>query len=367
MVRWLILAVVVIALTAIATLVANFMPATNPAGAFKISSKEGPAPKVVVEGNSSFDFGTMSQKTTGTHSWTVRNEGNADLELWMLSSTCACTIAKFADKQRAIVKPGESTKIDLEWETRETVGEFSKGATIGTNDPAQPSFPLNVKGIVHPPVVLIPNDGTITMEIVSSDEVKTVNGALFAPDQPRLKILKITSSNPNHVIVTPTPLSEAELKTLKVGGGYKLAVEVRSGMPLGIFREEVVIETDNKLAPEVRLLVSGMVVGPISVLPELLRLVNVTSDRGGSGEATILVRGGRPTKFEVARKPAKFEVEIAPSETGTLKGRYRVKVTIPPGTPSGRIEETIILKTDHPKAAELSIPVRALVLGGSKG
>ena len=107
--------------------------------------------------------------------------------------------------------------------------------------------------------------------------------------------------------------------------------------------------------------------GPISVSPDRLRLVNVTSSRGGSGEVTLLVRGGKPTKFEVIQKPEKLNVDVEPNETPTLKGRYRVNVTVPPGTASGQIQGLIVIKTDNPKAAELKIPVNILVLGENAG
>ena len=116
-----------------------------------------------------------------------------------------------------------------------------------------------------------------------------------------------------------------------------------------------------------RLKIIGTVTGPISVSPDRLRLVNVTSSRGGSGEVTLLVRGGKPTKFEVIQKPEKLNVDVEPNETPTLKGRYRVRVTVPRGTPPGKIDETITIKTDNPKAAELKIPVNILVLGANAG
>ena len=367
MARWLILSVVVVALAVIATILANITPAAKPDGAFRVSSRQGPAPKARLEGGPTYNFGTMSQKTTGTHAWTVHNEGEADLELWMQSSTCMCTIAKFKDKQRAIVKPGESTTVELEWETRETLGEFSKGATIGTNDPGQPSFPLYIKGTVYPPVVTIPNDGMIDLEKLSSEDPATVEAAVFAPDMPELKILKITTSRPDFITVDPSPLNENELKRLKLSGGYKLKIDLKRGLPIGPIREEIAIQTNHRLAPELKLNLFGTVAGPIVVLPEKLMITNLDGGVGGSGEVTLLVRGGRPTKFEVIQKPEKLNVDVEPNETPTLKGRYRVNVTVPPGTASGQIQGLIVIKTDNPKAAELKIPVNILVLGGNAG
>jgi hypothetical protein len=34
-----------------------------------------------------------------------------------------------------------------------------------------------------------------------------------------------------------------------------------------------------------------------------------------------------------------------------------MKVTVPPGMPPGQILDYIVLKTDHPKAGELKIPL----------
>lgn len=371
MVRWLILSVVVVVLTAAGGLLFNIVATERHEGALKISAKEGPQPKVVVEGETVYDFGSMSQRTTGTHSWTFRNAGDADLEIWLGGTTCKCTVAKLAELKesggRIKLKPGETTSIDLEWDSKEVDGAFNQEAKINTNDPERPMIPLIAKGAVHPAIIVVPKDRVAAMTNVSSDEPKRVSVALFAPEQPDLKILKIATSKPELIVVEPKPFTPEELKTLKAKAGYRLDVEVKPGMPLGTFRDEVVIETDNKLEPEIRLKVTGTVTGPISVLPNRLRLINVSTTRGGSGEVTLMVRGGKPTKFEVARKSDKVEVAIAPNETAKLKGSYRLTVTVPPGTPSGEITEPIILKTDNPQAAELKIPVSIFVLGGTAG
>ena len=56
-------------------------------------------PKVEVPGPLLYEFGSMSQLSEGTHTWEFKNVGDADLELWMESSTCSCTIAKLKSDQ----------------------------------------------------------------------------------------------------------------------------------------------------------------------------------------------------------------------------------------------------------------------------
>jgi hypothetical protein len=106
---------------------------------------------------------------------------------------------------------------------------------------------------------------------------------------------------------------------------------------------------------------AGTASGPISLLPSILRMVAVNGKEGATGQVTMLVREGRPTSFKLIRKPEKVEVEITPNDTPTLKGRYRVTVTVPPGTAPGLIDDEIIFQTDHPNVSELKVPLNIVV------
>ncbi len=69
----------------------------------------------------------------------------------------------------------------------------------------------------------------------------------------------------------------------------------------------------------------------------------------------------------MAKKPDALKVAIAPvdekiKENAAGRG-YRMTVTVKPGTPAGVIDTPIQLKTDHPKAAEVVVPVEIQVLG----
>jgi hypothetical protein len=354
--------VVVVVLAAIGTLVAQY--GTGPilvAG----SHRTGPLPKVEVEGSLTHDFGSMAVQKTGTHSWRVTNKGEGDLDLWMLGSTCMCTIAKFKKQgEKVVVKPGESTTIDLEWKTNNAIGDYSKGATIGTNDPDRPDFKLGVHGKVHPNVVTLPEltEGVLPVGTISTDRTRTVSLAIFSPERPDMKLTKIITSKPDLIVAKPTPLTANDLKQLKLAkGGYRLDIELKPGMSLGSFREEVGVETDHPDQPKVDITLTGSATGPISVMPDRLRMVTVNGKQGGSQQVTMLVREGRTTNFKLRHKPENVEVSIEPNETPTLKGRYRLTVSVPPGTPAGFVDDQIILETDHPKVKELKIPVNILI------
>src|SRR3954463_11664760 len=98
-------------------------------------------PRLAMDQELSHDFGVASLGERGSHAWTVRNAGQGDLELWLEKEpSCGCTVTSLAKDQRLRIPPGGSIEIKLEWKTRKTNDVFAQAATIGTNDPARPSF-----------------------------------------------------------------------------------------------------------------------------------------------------------------------------------------------------------------------------------
>jgi hypothetical protein len=367
--RWVILTALVVALSAAATVAVQLLPETGVTGsaaAFPVAPKVvGPKPKAVVEGERTFAFGTLPQHVTGKHSWVVRNEGEGTLEMWMISSTCSCTLAKFKNGEKAVVKPGESTEITLEYETRTNNGDYEKGAEIGTNDPALPQFPLHVRGKVYPAIQTYPPlpDNVLNMLSISNDvDDHPYHIAVFSKDRPETQILKAASSK--HVAVKWEPMSAEDLKAIDNAGGTKLTVDVKSSLPLGFFREEVVLTTDHPKQPELKLTVTGKMEGPINFIPGRIRISSppVNGKLGGRGELIITVRESRETKFEVVKAPKRLTAEVVPIDE--KKGRYRLVVTVPPGTPAADIEDEVEIRTDHPKAERVFVPVSILITDG---
>ncbi len=367
--RWIILAAVVVALSSTATVAIQYLPVSASTGglSFPVNRAENKdrtgQPKAVVVGDPNFDFGTMSQQALGKHTWVVKNEGQGTLDLWMLSSTCSCTLAKFREGEHAYVKPGESTEITLEYETRANNGTYEKGADIGTNDPDLPKFPLHVRGKVYPAVMIFPPlDGNVVNLLDIRNDVESHNTKLgiFSKDRPETKIVKVTSSSPKHIVTSWQPLAAEDLKTMKLEGGEQLSIDLKTDMPLGQFRHEIVVTTDHPKQSEVRLTITGTLLGPVSLgSPGRLIMHSPIVDGkvGGTGSLDLSVVGNRETKFEVVRVPNGLTAEVLPAEDTKRKGHYRLVVNVPPGTPAQNILGQVVLKTDHPKAETVFVPV----------
>ena len=95
----------------------------------------------------------------------------------------------------------------------------------------------------------------------------------------------------------------------------------------------------------------------------------VSGTNGATHSLSLLVRGGKDVIFDVVQKPDdRFGVQITRNDAApNQKGRWRLTLTIPPGTAPAHIEKEIILKTDHPRATEIKIPVSIIITNSSSG
>lgn len=388
MVRWVILCLLVVGVTAAATIGMQYAPEdmARPVAAERDPVETGPPPKLLVAEPTTFTFGIMGENAERTKVWNVRNEGQGELRLTLVETSCTCTSVQFgADGEKleandvTVIPAGESRELHFSWKPKDgTRGKkFSSNARFATNDfDGQPTISFGVEGEVTASVVVMPE--TIVLDEVSSEEPSTFSLAVFSPSMPELQITEQPSTGrPEKLAVEVKPLTPEQLADLatidpnmKIESGYQIAIEVKPGMPLGRFSDNLVIKTNHPASPRLDVSIKGLVVGPISASPPSVFLPGVSSREGGEQVLMLSVRGQEATSFEVS-KPAEladvFDVEIEPmpAPEGESKFRqYRMVVKVPPGAKSGKFTGTITLKTDHPSATEVRVPVTAFVQAG---
>ncbi len=94
--------------------------------------------------NTVFNFGTIKQGDKVPHQFILTNNGKSDLIIRNVRASCGCT----AVKHENIVKPGKSTSIAVEFNSRGKRNRQNKSITITTNDPKNPTTILRVMGNV---------------------------------------------------------------------------------------------------------------------------------------------------------------------------------------------------------------------------
>lgn len=103
------------------------------------------APKVSFD-NRVFDFGTKPSGPSIPHSFVFTNNGKSDLIIRNVRAGCGCTAT---NPEKTVLKPGESSKIDMKFDTKNRTGNQFKSITVTTNDPENPVIMLQVKGVLE--------------------------------------------------------------------------------------------------------------------------------------------------------------------------------------------------------------------------
>lgn len=92
------------------------------------SSKDGVA--VMTFEKINHDFGTVKEGEKVTYAFRFTNNGNADLKLTSVGTSCGCTASEYSTEP---IKPGETGKIQISFDSAHRLGMQHKKITIRAN------------------------------------------------------------------------------------------------------------------------------------------------------------------------------------------------------------------------------------------
>lgn len=331
-------------------------------------SPTGPHPKVVVD-QPTHEFGRMILGGTDQHTFLIKNEGKAVLQLGEPEMTCQCTVAKSAPSS---IPPGESAEITLEWKPTAPTDVFSKGATIKTNDPDMPVLTLAVEGIVNEGVIAEPK-GVWQIGSVPAGKEIAVTGYVFSPIHDDFHVTGWESDN-KLLSVKTTPMTEAELTERNSLSGTKLVVSFAPEMPIGRFKTTFTVTTNAKqeVNEDIELTVEGTRLGPIQILPApgtkwtpqamAVDLGRFPASKGAEAEFFLFISGMpgdetlKLTNVESTIEGITAELIPAKTNSESARQRYTLRFRAVPGiAPQTRLSENaaqVTLTTNHPEAKQ---------------
>jgi hypothetical protein len=114
------------------------------ADAIEHSEGEGVEPKFEFE-ETSWDFGEIVEGERVEHTFKFKNVGNDDLVISNVTSSCGCTSPNWPRKP---IKPGESSKITVEFNSQNKSGIVTKDVNIFANTIPTKTV-LKIKTIVN--------------------------------------------------------------------------------------------------------------------------------------------------------------------------------------------------------------------------
>lgn len=111
----------------------------------RFSQEQLVAAPIIECSNTNFNFGDINEGKKVNCSFTIKNCGKSDLEIYNITTGCGCTQAK-ADKM--IIAPGEVTKIAVTFDSTKRHGKQIKTITLFNNSPLTPEFQLTISGTI---------------------------------------------------------------------------------------------------------------------------------------------------------------------------------------------------------------------------
>ena len=224
-------------------------------------------PKAVVA-DKAFDFGLLDPHVTVSHSFTVSNEGDADLLLTTGETSCKCTIG---DLGSPIVPPGASTEVTLTWNTGYQSARYTQSAAINTNDPTASSIDLSVSGTIKAELALTSTE--LVFPPSSRSKLVETGTYLFSQLFDDFVVESATSDLPGFQwAVEPVEVTVLPRGDLDAKSAWKLKV-MSTPQKVGDFSGKVdltIVPTAGGEKIERQLSVSGKVKSPIAFVdPEI--------------------------------------------------------------------------------------------------
>lgn len=340
-------------------------------------SKPKYGPKVVIVNGERYDFGTMDRNSHGTHSFIVRNDGDAPLKLSTGDPSCRVCIKVFS-VTKEVLEPGEKTEVKIEWDIKAGDAEFEQSGPLNTNDRIHSTVHLSIHGRILDTVRADRHD------IHFHDLSPTETGAsgsinIYAFREPELRIERYEFEDPLHekfFNITFTPVSADDLVREKAKSGLKMNVEVKPGLPYGDFNVPVAVTTNQSTDP-VKVTIIGNIASDILLVGQnvirdksIVSLGAISQKEGKKQTIFLIVKGPHrdETKVELAsyEPTSDFKATLGdPIRDSAKTIRYPIVIEVPPGaTPVTRMEGSyakINITTTHPEIKEVNIRVRYVV------
>jgi hypothetical protein len=327
-------------------------------------AQNAPAPKIVLQ-PTSWDFGQVWQEEQQSFTLTVKNEGNADLLISEVRTTCGCTVAQ---PERTTVPPGQTTTVKVQYDTQGKQGDVSSKVIVLCNDPRRGADLLNdepnpkqgeahfkIKGFVKRAILKEPLGGLV---VRSLDPKPGQSGKVRLKNQmPEPMRLQLKSSTIREL--------DVEIKEITPGMEYEVIGRTARELKVGKVRGDLLFTTGLTKEPEFTVPARIEMLAPIELVPPVMYLLK--TDKEPVQRVVNLQYYGADgvEKFRVTDaqcKDPRIKVTVGPTQppeewmrtklTPPVTAVVRSNVSLPPGAeipPEGALIEYTTTDPQCPK------------------
>lgn len=315
-----------------------------------------PATAQVISVNpTSFDFGDMKQQQTKSGIVTVTNEGAAELRIQDVKADCGCTVPTLTNN---VLAPGESTEIEIQFNSKKFNGTVIKAVNITSNDPVNTVVDIIIKANVHAALLIDPVSQRVGFSRSLKGETFTKNVTFTAVDVPKLEIQ-----------AAKTRKGLFEVNTINGFEGNPqvsvLQVTLPADMEPGRHRDNIRVKTNIEDMPTVDIETQAWVTQSLTASPEQVSF-RYKKNFMQTIRVSPFIKGTefKVTGAEIDLPEITVEVlETIPNEETKifLKGAPISSSDPRAQELKGHIKGTLIIHTDQASTPEIKVPVTYMV------
>jgi hypothetical protein len=204
------------------------------------------APMLVCD-QAAYDFGKVDESVGIEHTFVLKNEGDAPLEIKQVQPSPGCAVTAVSSK---IAPPGGDIRVTAKMSLRGRSGPQHKAISIASNDPEQSNFTLSLHGAVVAGLEINPGQ----LEFGNLNTASAVTGIVEVA-------LYTTNVFTIGKVQTDNPCVAARSEVVRAGKAYRIVVTTQPPLQKGALRSSVRVITDEPAHPSLNIVVSGVVTG----------------------------------------------------------------------------------------------------------
>ncbi len=300
-------------------------------------------PRLVCE-TKGWDFGVVSQGTQGKKVVTIKNEGDAVLNILDIKVTCGCVHALMPDK---VIPPGESRDLILTLTTFRAFGIIQKHCYVYSNDgKTKRPLVLSIKGEVK--ADWWPETRQIQFGRVEAGQPQVKTFKIFSRITQPLVIESITCRNPNIKVEYKLSSPKAQLKQ-----EYLVTVTLLETQAPGNFAAAIAIRVKHRQTPLQNVMIYGRLEGDLKVWPLKVFVGRIFYDR----QVQKTVKVSLPEGYSVLTAKGSTEsmkTEIRPMPDGMS---WEIDIYVTGLESEQNMDESMEILTDNSVQPRIVVPV----------
>ncbi len=280
-----------------------------------------------------YDFGSVARGSQLRHRFRIVNSTDQELHIADTRTKCGCTDVKLGART---LPPRTESYVEAVLDTTRFQGYKASGLTMVIDRPVLTEVDLNLNCFIRGDILLNPGqvDFGVVQRGTSPSKVLTLTYAGGRSDWEVQKMNTISSA----LIAKLEPLG----RTPEGYSQYRLTATLDPKTPIGFFKDEIAIATNDPSSPTLPISVAANVQGAVTISPSIIDLGRVKA--GSTVKKTVLVRSSKP--FKVTAAKATRGVISATLPKAEAKSLQQLAVTFQAPIKPGSCHAILEIETD---------------------